>query len=96
MNNKEYYVYILTNQKHTTLYTGITNNLTRRVWEHKEKIQPGFTNRYNVDQLMYFETLQDPHEAIKREKQIKNLVRRKKIALIERYNLQWLDLYNAL
>lgn len=65
---KQYYVYILANFTNTVLYTGITNNLARRVYEHKNKFMPGFTRKYNVDKLVYFEILQDPENAIKREK----------------------------
>ncbi len=92
-NNKYYSVYILTNYTNTVLYTGITNNLVRRVYEHKEKIEEGFTQKYNVNKLVYFEVFETPEEAIEREKAIKNLVRRKKIALIEKDNPNWNDLF---
>ncbi len=88
---KQYYVYIVTN--HTgTLYTGVTNNLERRVSEHKDKVLPGFTSRYNITRLVYCETFADIREAIAREKQIKGWLRSKKIALIESVNPSWTDL----
>lgn len=90
---KQFAVYILTNRSHTVLYTGMTNNLIRRVFEHKQKSIPGFTQKYRVDKLVYFELCDDAMSAIKREKQIKNLVRRKKIAMITAFNPEWKDLY---
>lgn len=96
MTQKYFFVYILTNYTNTVLYTGITNNITRRVYEHKEKLEEGFTQKYNVNKLVYFEVFETPEQAIKREKAIKNLVRRKKIALIQKENPEWKDLYNSL
>jgi len=90
--SKTYYVYILTNKRYTVFYTGITNNLERRVWEHKQKIIQGFTKKYNIEKLVYFEVFEDVLEAIRREKQIKGWVRRRKIALIEKMNPEWKDL----
>ena len=87
-----YYVYILTNNKKTVLYTGVTNNLERRIYEHKHKLIKGFTEKYNVDRLVYFETTSDVQSAITREKQIKNLLRSKKEELINSVNPQWQDL----
>jgi putative endonuclease len=75
-----------------TLYTGVTNDLQRRVYEHKHKLTPGFTSRYNIDKLVFFESTSDIHSAIAREKQIKGWTRAKKIALIEQTNRGWLDL----
>lgn len=90
---KDYFVYITTNKKDGVLYTGNTNNLQRRVWEHKNKVYPNsFTARYNVDKLVYYEVCGDVFSMIDREKQIKNLVRRKKIELIEKDNPTWKDL----
>ncbi len=86
-----YYVYILTNRS-KTLYTGVTNDLLRRVHEHKQKLIPGFTQKYNINRLVYYEETSDVTEAIAREKQIKGWVRAKKIALIESRNPEWLDL----
>ena len=86
-----YYVYILTN-KSKTLYTGVTNDLERRVYEHKNKLVPGFTLRYNISRLVFFEITPDVRSAIAREKQIKGWTRRKKIVLIESANPGWRDL----
>jgi putative endonuclease len=93
MGNKEYCVYILANSRHTVLYTGVTNNLLRRVSEHKNKVISGFTKRYNVDQLVYFECGDDINIAIAREKQIKAGSRQDKIDLINSMNPEWKDLY---
>ena len=78
--------------KSRTLYTGVTNDLERRVYEHKQKLVPGFTAKYNITRLVYFEVTQDVQAAITREKQIKGLLRSKKIALIESVNPEWKDL----
>ncbi len=88
---EQYYVYIMTN-KSKTLYTGITDNLERRVYEHKTKLFEGFTKRYNTTKLVYYEVTSDVRVAIEREKQIKGWLRRKKITLIEAMNPQWTDL----
>ncbi|MBI5222575.1 MAG: GIY-YIG nuclease family protein [Candidatus Magasanikbacteria bacterium] len=89
----DYYIYIMTNRKNGVLYAGVTNNLRRRVWEHKEKIKKGtFTCKYNLDQLVYFEIYNDPENAIIREKQIKGGSRQDKINLIEKDNPEWRDL----
>ena len=94
---KRYYVYIMTNQSHSTLYTGVTSKLKARVFEHKEKLDPdSFTARYNINKLVYYETFENAESAIKREKQIKNLVRRRKIKLIDEFNLAWVNLYDDL
>ena len=90
---KHYYVYILTNKTNRVLYIGITNDLVRRVWEHKEKLVPGFTEKYNVTKLVYYEVFNSPEEAIAREKQLKGWLRSKKIELINRFNPEWRDLY---
>jgi putative endonuclease len=87
----EYYVYIMTNATRT-LYTGVTNNLYRRVSEHKEKLVPGFTKRYKIDYLVYVENTNNVIAAITREKQIKGWTRAKKISLIESSNPEWRDL----
>jgi putative endonuclease len=91
-----YFVYILTNRHHTVLYTGVTNNLLRRVFEHGEKATAAFTKRYNVDKLVYYEETPDVNAAIAREKQIKAGSRRKKTALIDGMNPEWHDLYDSL
>ena len=87
---KEYYVYIMTNGVRT-LYIGVTNNLVRRVFEHKAKLGEGFTKKYNITLLVYYETVGDVLVAIAREKQLKSWRRSKKIALIESSNPQWKD-----
>jgi putative endonuclease len=88
---KRYFVYILTSNS-GTLYTGMTNNLQRRVYQHKHKLLEGFTSQYNVNRLVYFETYNDVRDAIAREKQIKSWRRSKKLALIESMNPKWQDL----
>jgi putative endonuclease len=90
--NKRYYVYIMSNKRNGTLYTGMTSNLTRRVYEHKVKLMRGFTSRYGITRLVYYEETGEVTVAIKREKQIKGWTRAKKIALIESLNPQWNDL----
>lgn len=87
----QYYVYIMTN-KSRTLYTGVTNDLARRVYEHKQKLLPGFTSKYNITKLVYFEATEDVYAALNREKQIKGWLRDRKIALIEAANPDWKDL----
>jgi len=89
---KHYYVYLLTNRTNNVLYTGVTNNLYRRVFEHKNKRVEGFTKKYNVSKLVYFEETSDVREAIVREKQIKGWKREKKNNLINRCNAEWRDL----
>ena len=92
-----YFVYILTNRSNEVLYTGMTNDLVRRVQEHKLHIDPkAFTTRYNVDRLVYFEQYNEPLYAIEREKQIKSWNRKRKIQLIKCQNSQWRDLYDDL
>ena len=93
---KVYCVYILTNQRNTVLYTGVTGDLKARVQQHREKLLPGFTNRYYVSKLVYYEVGGDASGAIVREKQIKAGSRRKKIDLINRLNPEWRDLYDDL
>lgn len=88
---KTYYVYIMTNHS-GTLYVGVTNDLHRRVWQHKQKLIEGFTKRYNITRLVYYEETTDVRQAIAREKQIKGWLRRKKIALITSANPEWRDL----
>ena len=87
-----FYVYILATRKDGPLYTGITSDLHRRIFEHKTHAVPGFTARYNVDRLVYFEVFDDPLTAIAREKQLKKWRRIWKVALIERENPSWRDL----
>ena len=90
---KDYYVYILSNKTNTTLYIGVTNDLERRLYEHKNHLIKGFSSRYNITKLVYFETTSDVYSAIEREKQLKGWRRSKKNALIATMNPEWNDLY---
>ena len=94
--DKVYCVYILTNTRHRVLYTGVCGDLKARVHQHREKLLPGFTNRYNVCKLVYYEAGYDASGAISREKQIKSGSRQKKIDLIDSTNPDWRDLYEDL
>ncbi|MCC5645848.1 GIY-YIG nuclease family protein [Nostoc sp. CHAB 5824] len=94
--SQQYYLYIMTNNYNTVLYTGVTNNLQRRVYEHKEKIVEGFTKKYNITKLVYYEVFEDAYTAISREKQIKAGSRQKKIDLVNSINQEWRDVYNEL
>ncbi|MBU4483903.1 GIY-YIG nuclease family protein [bacterium] len=89
---KHYYVYIMTNLRNTVLYTGVTSNLGKRVYEHKNKLIEGFTKRYNVTKLVYFVETNDIEMAIEKEKQIKGWLKKKKIDLINSVNPKWVDL----
>ena len=91
-NYYKYYVYLLSSKKNGTLYIGVTNDLERRMFEHKNKLLSGFTAKYNVNKLMYFEDFQYVNDALKREKQLKNWNRQWKIDLIEKENKEWKDL----
>ena len=91
---KNYYVYIITNRSET-LYTGITNDLTRRIYEHKNKLIDGFTKKYNIDKLVYMELFSNPEDTIRREKQIKGWLREKKVKLIGSANPNWKDLSDS-
>lgn len=95
-DERNYYVYIMTNYKNTVLYTGVTNNLKKRVYEHKLKLVDGFTKKYNVNKLIYYEIFNDINNAIAREKQIKSGSRKRKIDLINRLNKDWKDLYEEI
>jgi putative endonuclease len=92
----QYYVYIMTNKYNTTLYAGATNNLKRRTYEHKEKLVDGFSKRYNIDKLVYYEISGDIESAIIREKQIKGGSRQDKINLVNSTNKEWNDLHDEL
>ena len=87
-----YYVYILANWNDSVLYIGVTNDLERRLYEHKNHLAEGFTKRYNVDKLVYFESTSDVRSAIEREKQLKGWTRAKKNALVSKQNPNWCDL----
>ena len=91
--NKKYYVYIIASKRNGTLYVGVTSNLIRRVWEHRNDYVDGFTKKYNVKNLVYYEEYHDPQSAIKREKRLKKYNRKWKLAMIERHNFEWKGLY---
>ena len=90
---KEMYVYIITNRKYGVLYTGVTNDLARRIFVHKKKYIEGFSAQYNLTMLVYYERFEDAVSAIEREKQIKDYRRQKKINLIKKMNPEWKDLF---
>ena len=90
---KTYYIYILASKRNGTLYIGVTNDLIRRVWEHKNKIAKGFTKKYGVGMLVYYEITENVESAIMREKQLKNWHRQWKVNLIQSINPEWRDLY---
>ena len=92
MGGNTYFVFIMTNWRNGTLYTGVTNSLERRVWQHKNKVLEGFTKRYALNRLVWFESFRDIENAIAREKQIKAGSRAKKVAQIEAMNPDWNDL----
>jgi len=94
--DRSYYVYILTNRKDGTLYIGVTNDLIRRVYEHRKGAISGFTKKYNLKHLVYFEAFDDPENAILREKRMKKWNRDWKVELIERGNPDWRDLYSSI
>lgn len=94
--NKRYYVYITSCTDNTLFYTGVTNDLVRRIHEHKNKSTKGYTSKYNLDKLLYFEECLDPESAILREKQIKKYSQKKKISLIQKQNLGMYDRYNEI
>jgi putative endonuclease len=93
MKEQTYYVYILTRERNSVFYVGITNDLIRRVYEHKEGLVPGFTKKYNVKMLVYYECFDDVDEAIHKEKIIKKWKRKFKMSAIESINPEWKDLY---
>jgi putative endonuclease len=93
---RQYYVYIMTSDHNKVLYTGVTNDLKRRVYEHKEKLVEGFSKKYNINKLVYYEVFEDIVNAISREKQIKAGSRKKKTELIHKMNRLWKDLYEKL
>ncbi len=96
MLHRSYFVYIMTNRTRTVLYTGVTNDLKRRVWQHKQKLHEGFTSRYQATTLVYYELFDDVNSAIAREKQIKGGSRQKKLDLVNGMNAEWRDLSNDL
>ena len=94
--DKHSYIYIITNSNNTTLYTGVTADLVKRIWEHKNKVVEGFSKKYNLNKLVYFEVFDNIENAILREKQIKAGSRKKKIELISSFNKNWEDLYDSI
>jgi putative endonuclease len=94
--DKKFYVYILTSKRNGTLYTGVTSNLVKRVWEHKQNVVEGFTKKYNVKTLVYYEVHENAESAITREKRIKKWRRSWKLRLIENKNPHWKDLYEGI
>ena len=93
---KQFYIYIMTNPSHTVTYVGVTSNLQERIFQHKEKPVPGFTSRYNINKLVYYEIFVDAYSVISREKQIKGGSREKKIELVNSMNPKWEDLSDKL
>jgi len=91
--SRQYYTYIITNKYNTVLYIGVTSNLIQRIYQHKNKLVKGFSMRYSLGKLVYYEVFGDPENAIMREKALKNLVRRKKDELIKNFNPELKDLY---
>ena len=96
MQEKCGYTYIITNISNTVLYIGVTSNLQRRIYEHKNKLIEGFSKRYNLSKLVYYEVTQEISLAIKREKFLKSKTRKYKIKLIEEFNPEWKDLYDSI
>ena len=94
--SKQGFVYILTNQNNSVLYLGVTSDLIKRIYQHKEKLIPGFTSKYLLHKLVYYEVLDDMYNAISREKQLKGGSRAKKVELIEKFNPDWNDLSESL
>lgn len=93
---KTYYVYILANKRNGTLYVGITSDLLKRVWQHKNKVFKGFTNKYRIDKLVYYQGFKDVSDAIAYEKKLKKWPRKWKVDLIEKENPDWEDLYDKM
>ena len=94
--DRQFYFYIMTNKRNTVLYAGVTNDLKRRVYEHKEGLVEGFTSKYNVAKLVYYEVFDDAENAILREKQVKGGSRQRKLELVNSINEEWRDLYEEL
>ena len=96
MQEQPFYIYLMSNPDRTVLYTGVTRNLMKRVWQHKEKVVDGFTKKYNVTDLVYYEIFDSPLEAIEREKQIKSWSRKRKNQMVEAENSSLKDLYDEI
>jgi len=95
-SGKQYYVYFMTNRTNVALYIGVTSDIKRRVFEHKNKLVKGFTEKYDIDKLVYYEIYNDPENAILREKRLKGSSRTRKNKLVGYFNPQWLDLYDQI
>jgi putative endonuclease len=93
---KVFVVYIMANMKYGTLYIGVTSNLPKRVWEHRNHVVEGFTDRYNLDKLVYYEVHESAESAIKREKRLKFWLRQWKLEMIDKFNPDWNDLYESI
>ena len=93
MNEKQYYIYLITNKRNTTLYIGVTSNLIKRIYQHKNKSVEGFSSKYNLNKLVYYEVFHSIEEAIKREKYLKGKTREFKTLLIDEFNPEWKDLF---
>jgi len=96
MREKYFYVYILTNMPYGVFYVGVTSNLPKRIWEHKEECVDGFSKKYNLKMLVYYEIFEDAENAFKREKRLKRWSREWKIEAINRFNPEWKDLYDTI
>lgn len=96
MEQKKYYVYILAKARNSTFYVGVTSNLQKRIWEHKNETADGFTKKYGIKTLVYYEVFEDPENAIKREKRLKKWNRGWKMEIIEQMNPEWNDLYQEI
>lgn len=96
MNEKKFYVYIMAKARNSTFYVGVTSDLAKRVWEHKNGVTDGFTNQYDIKNLVYYEVFDDPERAIKREKRLKKWNRTWKMRVIEEMNPDWDDLYEKI
>lgn len=96
MEDKKFYVYILAKARNSTFYVGITSNLAKRVWEHKNEVADGFTKKHGIKNLVYYEVFDDPEQAIKREKRLKKWNRTWKMRVIEEMNPNWKDLYGKI
>ncbi len=94
MSEKKFYVYIMAKGRNSTFYVGMTSNLQKRVWEHKNDVANGFTKKYEIKNLVYYEIFDDPENAIKREKRLKKWTRTWKMKTIEELNPDWKDLYD--
>jgi putative endonuclease len=96
VTEKKFYVYILAKARNSTFYVGVTSDLPKRIWEHKNNVAEGFTKKYGIKTLVYYEIYCDPHTAIEREKRLKKWNRPWKMRLIEKMNPEWKDLYETI